>query len=161
MTADAPALRYKIGPLDTLNVVVWRNPELSTQVTVRPDGYISTPLVDDLLAAGKNPSDLAREVERALSKVLRDPVVSVVVSVGSVVPVVSATSARSSGHPVTVRASRAGAAAGTYRMFKSNPPATRITSGAPCRTRRGPPCDAVGRAAALGRSRGSRAPDGE
>lgn len=79
-TADAPALRYKIGPLDTLNVVVWRNPELSTQVTVRPDGYISTPLVDDLLAAGKNPSDLAREVERALSKVLRDPVVSVVVS---------------------------------------------------------------------------------
>lgn len=79
-TADAPALRYKIGPLDTLNVVVWRNPELSTQVTVRPDGYISTPLVDDLLAAGKNPSDLAREVERALSKVLRDPVVSIVVS---------------------------------------------------------------------------------
>jgi polysaccharide export outer membrane protein len=79
-TVEAPALRYKIGPLDTLSVVVWRNPELSTQVTVRPDGYISTPLVDDLLASGKSPPDLAREVERALSKVLRDPVVSVVVS---------------------------------------------------------------------------------
>ena len=78
--AEAPSLRYKIGPLDTLSVVVWRNPELSTQVTVRPDGYVSTPLVDDLLAAGKNPSDLAREVERALSKVLRDPVVSIVVT---------------------------------------------------------------------------------
>ncbi len=79
-TVDAPALRYKIGPLDTLNLVVWRNPELSTQVTVRPDGFISTPLVDELKAAGKNPSELAREVERALSKVLRDPVVSVVVT---------------------------------------------------------------------------------
>lgn len=79
-SVDAPALRYKIGPLDTLNIVVWRNPELSTQVTVRPDGYISTPLVDDLQAAGKNPADLAREVEKALSKVLRDPVVSVVVT---------------------------------------------------------------------------------
>lgn len=79
-TVDAPTLRYRIGPLDTLNIVVWRNPELSAQVTVRPDGYISTPLVDDLQAAGKNPSDLAREVEKALSKVLRDPVVSVVVS---------------------------------------------------------------------------------
>ena len=60
--------------------MVWRNPELSTQVTVRPDGYLSTPLVEDLLAAGKNPSDLAREVEQALAKVLRDPVVSVVVT---------------------------------------------------------------------------------
>ena len=77
---DAPALRYKIGPLDVLNVVVWRNPELSTQVTVRPDGYLSTPLVDDLQAAGKTPSDLAREIERALAKVLRDPVVTVVVN---------------------------------------------------------------------------------
>jgi polysaccharide biosynthesis/export protein len=79
-TVEAPALRYKIGPLDTLNIVVWRNPELSGPITVRPDGYMSTPLVDDLLAAGKSPVDLAREVERALSKVLRDPVVSVVVN---------------------------------------------------------------------------------
>jgi polysaccharide export outer membrane protein len=79
-TIEAPALRYRIGPMDTLNIVVWRNPELSAQVTVRPDGYVSMPLVDDLPASGKNPSELARELERALSKVLRDPVVSVVVS---------------------------------------------------------------------------------
>jgi polysaccharide export outer membrane protein len=78
--ADAPALRYKIGPLDTLSIVVWRNPEVSTQVTVRPDGFISTPLVDDLQAAGKSPSELAKEVEKALSRLLRDPVVSVVVT---------------------------------------------------------------------------------
>ena len=72
--------RYKIGPLDTLNILVWRNPELSSQVTVRPDGRISVPLTEDLLAAGKNPAELAREVEKSLSKVIRDPAVTVVVS---------------------------------------------------------------------------------
>jgi polysaccharide export outer membrane protein len=77
---DSPALRYRIGPLDTLNIVVWRNPELSTPVTVRPDGFVSMPLVDDLRAAGKNPVELAREVEKALGKLLRDPVVSVIVT---------------------------------------------------------------------------------
>ncbi|MEX8493955.1 XrtA/PEP-CTERM system exopolysaccharide export protein [Sphaerotilus sp.] len=71
--------RYKIGPLDTLNVVVWRNPELSATVTVRPDGRISTPLVEDVLAAGKNPADLSREIETLLARVIRDPVVTVVV----------------------------------------------------------------------------------
>ncbi|MEN9482400.1 polysaccharide biosynthesis/export family protein [Sphaerotilus montanus] len=71
--------RYKIGPLDTLNVVVWRNPELSSTVTVRPDGRISTPLVEDVLAAGKNPADLSREIETLLARVIRDPVVTVVV----------------------------------------------------------------------------------
>ena len=79
-TIDSPALRYKIGPLDTLNIVVWRNPELSGIVTVRPDGYIVTPLVDDILAAGKSPQDLARELERTLSRYLKDPVVNVVVT---------------------------------------------------------------------------------
>ena len=78
--AEAPAQRYKIGPLDTLNIIVWRNPEISGQVTVRPDGYISAPLVDELLAAGRTPSELGRELEKALSKVLRDPVVSVLVT---------------------------------------------------------------------------------
>jgi polysaccharide export outer membrane protein len=71
--------RYKIGPLDTLNVVVWRNPELSSTVVVRPDGRISTPLVEDVLAAGKNPADLSREIETLLARVIRDPVVTVVV----------------------------------------------------------------------------------
>ena len=77
---DAPSLRYKLGPLDTINVVVWRNPELSAVVTVRPDGFVSIPLVDDLQAAGRNPSDLAREIEKSLAKLIRDPVVSVVVT---------------------------------------------------------------------------------
>jgi polysaccharide biosynthesis/export protein len=78
--ADVPAQRYKIGPLDTLNIVVWRNPEISGPVTVRPDGYLSTPLVEDIVAAGRTPAELSREMEKALSKVLRDPVVSVVVT---------------------------------------------------------------------------------
>lgn len=79
-TVTAPIERYRIGPLDTLNVVVWRNPELSTTVTVRPDGMISTPLVEDIQAAGNNPATLAREIEKALSRYIREPVVSVVVS---------------------------------------------------------------------------------
>ena len=78
--AATPDHRYKIGPLDTLNIVVWRNPELSATVSVRPDGRISTPLVEDVLAAGKNPADLSREIEQLLSRVVRDPVVTVVVS---------------------------------------------------------------------------------
>ena len=78
--ADSPNHRYKIGPLDTLNVVVWRNPDLSSVVSVRPDGRISTPLVEDLVAAGRSPADLAREIETVLAKYVRDPVVTVVVS---------------------------------------------------------------------------------
>lgn len=77
---DAPNLRYKIGPLDTLNIVVWRNPELSTTASVRPDGRISIPLVEDVQAAGRNPADLSREIEKALEKYVRDPVVSIVVT---------------------------------------------------------------------------------
>lgn len=77
---DAPDLRYKIGPLDTLNIVVWRNPELSATVTVRPDGLISTPLVEDVPAAGRNPADLSRDIEKALTKYIREPVVSIVVA---------------------------------------------------------------------------------
>ena len=77
---NTPELRYNIGPLDTLSIVVWRNPELSTTLTVRPDGHISTPLVPDLTAAGKTPVDLSKELETALSKYIRDPVVSIVVS---------------------------------------------------------------------------------
>ncbi|WP_341888272.1 XrtA/PEP-CTERM system exopolysaccharide export protein [Variovorax sp. YR752] len=76
-TAD---YRYLIGPLDTVNIIVWRNPELSISVPVRPDGKISTPLVEDVQAIGRNPTDLARDVERALSKFTRDPVVTVVVT---------------------------------------------------------------------------------
>lgn len=71
---------YVIGPLDTVNIVVWRNPELSMSVPVRPDGRISTPLVEDAMAAGKTPAALSRDLEKSLAKFVRDPVVTVVVT---------------------------------------------------------------------------------
>jgi polysaccharide biosynthesis/export protein len=80
-TASAtPDYKYIIGPLDTVNIVVWRNPELSMAVPVRPDGRISTPMVEDVPALGKNPSELGRELEKAMSKYIRDPVVTVIVT---------------------------------------------------------------------------------
>lgn len=78
--AATPDYRYVIGPGDQVQIVVWRNPELSLQVPVRPDGLISAPLVEDLPAAGKDPTTLARDVEKALGKYIRDPVVTVVVT---------------------------------------------------------------------------------
>lgn len=80
VSAATPDYRYVIGPLDTVNIIVWRNPEISTSVIVRPDGRITTPLIDDLPALGRNPSDLARDIEKALSKFIRDPVVTVIVT---------------------------------------------------------------------------------
>jgi polysaccharide export outer membrane protein len=71
---------YKIGPMDVVNVIVWRNPELSLQVPVRPDGKITTPLIEDLPAHGKTPTVLARDIEKALGKYIRDPVVTVIVT---------------------------------------------------------------------------------
>ena len=75
-----PDYDYHIGPLDTVNVIVWRNPELSMSVPVRPDGKITTPLVDDLPALGKTPTQLERDLEKALVKYIRDPVVTIVVT---------------------------------------------------------------------------------
>jgi polysaccharide export outer membrane protein len=72
--------RYLIGPGDTVNIVVFRNPELSMVVPVRPDGNISAPLVEDMPAIGKDPTTLARDIEKALSKFIRDPVVTVIVT---------------------------------------------------------------------------------
>jgi polysaccharide export outer membrane protein len=71
---------YIIGPGDNVNIVVWRNPELSMSVPVRPDGKITAPLVDDLQAMGKDPSTLARDFEKELGKFIRDPVVTVIVT---------------------------------------------------------------------------------
>ena len=71
---------YHIGPGDTVNIVVWRNPELSMSVPVRPDGKLASPLIEDLPALGKNPTELARDIEKALSKFIRDPVVTVIVT---------------------------------------------------------------------------------
>ncbi len=77
--AATPDYRYVIGPLDTINIIVWRNPEISQTVTVRPDGRITTPLIDELYALGRSPKDLARDIEKELSKYIRDPVVTVIV----------------------------------------------------------------------------------
>jgi polysaccharide export outer membrane protein len=70
---------YKIGPLDTLQVFVWQQPDLSMNVSVRPDGRITMPLIEDLTAAGKTPSVLARDIEKELEKYVRDPIVTVMV----------------------------------------------------------------------------------
>lgn len=78
--ASSPEYNYIIGPGDSLSIVVWRNPELSASVQVRPDGKISTPLVEDLTAIGKDSTTLARDIEKALSKYIRDPVVTVLVT---------------------------------------------------------------------------------
>lgn len=78
--ASSDAYSYIVGPGDTLNISVWRNPELSSTVPVRPDGKVSTPLVDELVAQGKTPTEIARDVEKALAKLVRDPVVTVIVT---------------------------------------------------------------------------------
>jgi polysaccharide biosynthesis/export protein len=70
---------YIIGPGDTLEVFVWRNSELSTTVPVRPDGKISTPLVEDMVAVGKTPPQLARDMEKVLSEYVRAPKVNIIV----------------------------------------------------------------------------------
>lgn len=83
--ADAPAASvvspdYMIGPGDVLQIFVWRNPDLSVTVPVRPDGKISTPLVEDMVAVGKTPSLLARDIEKALSEYVKAPQVNVIVT---------------------------------------------------------------------------------
>jgi polysaccharide export outer membrane protein len=70
---------YLIGPGDTLNVFVWRQEELSSQVPVRPDGRISTPLVEDMPAVGKTPTQLATDIEEVLSEYIRSPQVTIIV----------------------------------------------------------------------------------
>lgn len=71
---------YIIGPGDNLQIFVWRNPEVSTTVPVRPDGRISSPLVEDMVASGKTATQLARDIERELSVYLKEPLVTVIVT---------------------------------------------------------------------------------
>ena len=78
-SADSSPL-YVIGPGDSLNVFVWGDNELSTEVVVRPDGLITTPLVEDLQASGKTPTELARTLEERLSKFVKNPKVTVSVT---------------------------------------------------------------------------------
>ncbi len=76
--SDAP--QYIIGPGDKLQIFVWRNPELSITVPVRPDGRISVPLIEDLQAASKTPTALARDIEGILKQFVQDPIVTVIVT---------------------------------------------------------------------------------
>jgi polysaccharide biosynthesis/export protein len=81
--ASAPSARsndYVIGPGDTLQIFVWRSPELSSTVPVRPDGKVSTPLVEDMIAVGKTPAQLARDIEAVLAVYVKLPQVNVIVT---------------------------------------------------------------------------------
>jgi polysaccharide biosynthesis/export protein len=80
-TSAAVAADYVIGPGDTLQVFVWRNPDLTVTVPVRPDGKISTPLVEDMVAVGKTPTALARDIEKALAVYVKSPQVNVIVTI--------------------------------------------------------------------------------
>src|SRR3546814_8582460 len=80
VAAEPPT--YRSGPGDVLEITVWREPELSTVVTVRPDGRISFPLVEDLPASGRTPMELAEEIAAALAEYLQDPLVLVTVASG-------------------------------------------------------------------------------
>ncbi len=71
---------YLVGANDSLTIFVWRNPELSTTVPVRPDGRISVPLIEDLQAAGKTPTQLARDIEKVLAQYVQNPIVTVIVT---------------------------------------------------------------------------------
>jgi polysaccharide export outer membrane protein len=79
VSATTQDYTYIIGAGDSVNIVVWRNPELSMSVPVRPDGKIAAPLVDELIAQGKTPVQLARDIEQVLGKYVRDPIVTVLV----------------------------------------------------------------------------------
>ncbi len=81
-TTSPDTYSYLIGPGDSVQIFVWRNPEVSQSVTVRPDGKISTPLVEDLQASGKTPTQLARDLEKALETYIRQPIVTVIVAGG-------------------------------------------------------------------------------
>ena len=78
--AQLPSHDYLIGPGDSVNITVWRNPEVSQTVPVRPDGKITTPLVEDLPASGKTATQLARDIEKVLGKYIQQPVVTVIVT---------------------------------------------------------------------------------
>ncbi len=77
-TTDPAKYEYIIGPGDSVQIFVWRNPEVSQSVAVRPDGKITTPLVEDLQASGKTPTQLARDIEKVLETYIRQPIVTVI-----------------------------------------------------------------------------------
>jgi len=80
LTTQVSNYQYLIGPGDSVNIFVWRNPEVSGNFLVRPDGKITTSLVEDIPVSGKTPTMLARDIEKSLSKYIRDPIVTVTVA---------------------------------------------------------------------------------
>ena len=80
VSASTQDYNYIVGPGDSINIIVWRNPELSMSVPIRPDGKFSTPLIDEMVAQGKNSVEISREIEKQLAKYVRDPVVTVIVT---------------------------------------------------------------------------------
>jgi polysaccharide biosynthesis/export protein len=79
-TTDVDSYKYLIGAGDVVNIFVWRNPEVSGTFKVRPDGMITTSLVEDIPVSGKTPTELARSIEEILATYLREPVVTVTVN---------------------------------------------------------------------------------
>ena len=79
-TVDVASYKYLLGAGDVVNIFVWRTPEVSGTFVVRPDGMITTSLVEDIPVSGKTPTELARSIEQILSTYLRDPVVTVTVN---------------------------------------------------------------------------------
>ncbi len=79
-TTSPSNYNYLIGPYDSLEIFVWGNPEITGSVEVRPDGMISTKLVEDIPVSGKTPTQVARDIETALAKFIRDPIVTVIPS---------------------------------------------------------------------------------
>ncbi len=80
LAAKSEAPFYRIGPGDLLEIFVWRNNDISRSVTVRPDGRITVPLVEDLYVTDRTPSELAREIEKALAVYIQNPLVTIMVS---------------------------------------------------------------------------------
>lgn len=80
-SAGTTAPNYRFGPGETVQIFVWRSPELSTTVPIRPDGRFSMPLIEDMAAAGKTPTELARDIEDQLRAYVQDPIVTVIARV--------------------------------------------------------------------------------
>lgn len=79
-SSDQVSDNYLIGAMDEITIFVWRNPELSANVQVRPDGRITTPLVADMVAVGKTPAQLADDIRQALTRYIQEPLVSVMIN---------------------------------------------------------------------------------
>ena len=73
---------YLLGPGDSVNVFVWRNPEVSGSFPIRPDGKMTMNLIEDMQASGKTPTQLARDIEKALAKYIQEPIVTVIMGGG-------------------------------------------------------------------------------